>query len=85
MYITLKRDWKVIDASGESPVDTIVPPGRHEVERIESPLKGRDTSQLPWLVLKGTKIGGAERFWRNHVDHKPTNHQDMTFEIVIEE
>ena len=52
-----------------------IPIGRHEMERIPSP-HGLDCN---WLVLKGTKIGGAEGFWRQWQNY------DDDFEIVIEE
>lgn len=35
---------------------------------------------LPWLVLKGTKLGAAEGFWRQWIGREYDD-----FEVVIEE
>jgi len=80
MFLILKRAWTVdeIDANG-CPGTYTIPIGRHEVERIESPIGEKDT---PWLVLKGreTKIGKAEEFWRQWKEFKWGDYQ-----VVIEE
>lgn len=59
MFIVLKKSWDVRDGSGQNKRG-IIPEGKHEVERIPSPIGG-DSS---WLVLKGTLIGLAESAWR---------------------
>lgn len=64
MYMTLKRKWEAFDGSKErsDPTrKTSIPAGRHEIERIPCPYP--DT-KANWLVLKGTKIGGSEGWWR---------------------
>lgn len=63
MFIILKRDWHVQDAS--SPAGTgLIPAGKHEVERIVIPARGN----VPWLVLRGTRIGAAEAYWLDQKD-----------------
>lgn len=78
MFLVLKRTWEAIDASKETGEErkTPIPPGRHEVERIDNPLG----HNAPWLVLKGTLIGAAEGFWR---DWNGPNWDE--FEVVVEE
>lgn len=61
MFMTLKKDRSAIDARGGTPKTTKIPMGRHEVRRIRNPLGGES---CPWLVLKGTFIGGPEESWR---------------------
>ncbi|MBI4779068.1 hypothetical protein HY797_01280 [Candidatus Falkowbacteria bacterium] len=85
MFATLKKDWKFID--GETMGTVVVPSGRHEIERIPSP------SGYPcdWLVLKGTKIGSVEAFWRDWVKGDDNSNPGSSnpgwdeFEIIIEE
>lgn len=61
MSITLKWECDVLNASnGEKNKTAIIPPGRHEIQRIPNPYG----YPSPWLVLKGTLIGAAEDFWR---------------------
>lgn len=64
MFMTLKRQWEALDGSKErsDPMrKTSIPAGRHEIERIPCPQLNVTAN---WFVLKGTKIGGAEAFWR---------------------
>ena len=76
MFLILKREWEALDASGEKRSSSPVSPGRHEVEIIKSPYGGPDN----WLVLKGTKIGGPEKYWRGWKG------KDWgKFEVIIEE
>ena len=65
MYLVLKRDWDALDGDSDDRNNhVVIPIGRHEVERIENP----HGYTAPWLVLKGTKIGGTEGFWRQFED-----------------
>lgn len=61
MFATTKRIWELIDASSGKPVAYKLPAGRHELERVPCPL-GHNCN---WLVLKGTKIGMSENFWKD--------------------
>ena len=70
MFATLKKDREMIN--GDNGEDTVVSAGRHEIERINNPL---GHNNAPWLVLKGTRIGQAEKAWRQSEDG----------EIIIEE
>jgi len=76
MILVSKRNWEVHDGSKASGNDdAIVPPGRHEIERVPNPFG----FEAPWLVLKGTLIGATEGFWRQWTDYSDD------FQIVIEE
>jgi hypothetical protein len=91
MFMTLKRAWDTLDATSGEAVQTTIPAGRHEIERIKCPV-GHDCN---WLVLKGTLIGGSEGSWRqwiNGSDCYGENHPKAgqpidwkEFEVVIEE
>lgn len=59
MQMILKRDWQALDGS-ESDKIAVIPAGCHEVERVPNPFGHR----APWLVLRGTLIGGSEGSWR---------------------
>lgn len=61
MFLTLSIPWQFIDADHGFPHTRLVPPGRYEVERITNPF---GYTAEPWIVLKDTKIGGSESFWR---------------------
>ncbi len=61
MSLNLEIPWQCIDASTGVPRTHTLLPGKYEVERIPNPF-GYTTQ--PWIVLKGTKIGGSESFWR---------------------
>ena len=65
MYLVLKRDWEALDASKPEVGDrqAVIPRGRHEIERVPNPYAAKGFL-APWLVLKGTLIGGTEGFWR---------------------
>lgn len=78
MFLTLKRSWTVseVDELGHQVPHTI-PIGRHAIERIESPLGEKG---VKWLVLKDTKIGAKEEFWRQWESFKWGDYQ-----VVIEE
>ncbi len=57
MFLVLKQDWDVLDATKEKGSrKTTILAGRHEIERIANPC-GHDAV---WLVLKGTLIGATE-------------------------
>ena len=76
MFMTLKREWEALDASGGLTKHTKIPAGRHEIEKITNPL-GHPNSF--WFVLKGTLIGGSQGSWRQW-----ENRQDE-YGVVIEE
>ncbi len=61
MQLLLKRQWEVLDASSGKAQLAFVGPGIFEVERIPNPCG----YEAYWLVLKGTKIGATEGFWRD--------------------
>jgi hypothetical protein len=94
MYLILKRDWEVIDASKVLDDDrrAVIKAGRYEVERIPNPLGHKGTF---WLVLKGTLIGATEGWWRDWGRRTPVTkegHPNLgkpidlgEFEIVIED
>jgi hypothetical protein len=65
MFISLSIPWVFIDATPPMPRPHIVAPGEYEIERIPNPLGYTDH---PWLVLKGTMIGGTENFWQQWLD-----------------
>ena len=61
--MTVKREWELIDAGDgdrKRAAEHTLPPGTHNMERIRNPL-GYDGC---WLVLKGTRLGASEGFWR---------------------
>lgn len=65
MFIILKRDWVVLDMTRTDPPPFLRPyftilVGRYEVARIEPPIPKADW----FIVLKGTKYGCAEIYWR---------------------
>ena len=87
--MTLKCDREAIDATGQKKnphLKTIIPKGRHEVERIPNPF-GHPNST--WLVLKGTRIGASEgswRQWQNGVLNDRCEPVDWgELEVIIEE
>lgn len=59
MIMRLYRDWPAHDGSGSQAREVTIPAGEHEVEEIPNPYGYAGT----WLVLKGTKIGGARVAW----------------------
>ena len=70
MILILRESWYALDASKEDTLEgrlVTIPPGRHEVERIDSPSGDPGT---PWIVLVGTLIGAAEDSWRRWEDPK---------------
>ena len=71
MTMTLKKEWQVADASQPSYVPANIPAGTHEVERVPNPYG----NEGDWLVLKGTKIGAKEEFWRKHSAFAWDEHQ----------
>jgi len=77
MFVTTKKPWNLIDA-GQLPSkrNITLPPGRYEVEKVPNPLGHTG----PWLVLKGTKIGMAEKAWRCFGEERFWDSQ-----IIIEE
>ena len=64
MTLILSRAFDVLECSElrllRQPNITVLA-GRHEVERIPNPYPRGETD---FIVLKGTKIGAAEQFWR---------------------
>jgi hypothetical protein len=93
MKMILKRNWHALDGSKPSGENyTVIPEGKHEVERIANPYG----FSCFWLVLKGTKVGASEGSWRQWVNDGSlvTNPKNPRFgkpidwgkfEIVIEE
>ncbi|MDO8594857.1 MAG: hypothetical protein Q7R93_05110 [bacterium] len=88
MHLIVKRQWEVLDGSEPRTAPnrlTKIPPGRYEIERIPNPYG----HEAPWLVLKGTKIGGTEgswRQWENKPGKEDTKPSDWgEFEVVIED
>lgn len=92
MKMILKRDWLLTDASSGKAVNTTLPSGTHEVERIPNPFGSPND---PWLVLVGTKKGATEislMKWENGkiIDNPGSpSHGELTdwgeFEIIIED
>jgi len=92
IHLVLKREWTLTDLNNDQAAATKIGPGRFEVERIPNPFGHQNAD---WLVLKGTKIGCAETYWRDwspgqtldnpgHANHdKVIDWKD--FEVVIEE
>jgi hypothetical protein len=84
--MTLLRDWEAVDATKPKEVDartvyTTISKGVHEIERIHNP---SINNGIPWLVLKGTKIGGSEFAWRQWAPGQTCNdpkHPDFGKEI----
>jgi len=64
----------MIDASNKCSVP--VSPGNYELERVLDPLMG---GKDPWLVIKGTKIGFSEGWWRSH-SHPSWGNQQIVIE-----
>lgn len=78
MFMTLKRAWTVFEVDEEGiKRNYTIPIGRHAIERIKSPL---GESGVWWLVLKGTKKGNKEEWWRQWGSFDEGDHQ-----VVIEE
>lgn len=65
MFLTLRIPWRLIDGSSLEPRIHVVDAGRYEVERIPNPF---GFTNHPWIVLKGTSIGGPEAFWADWRD-----------------
>jgi hypothetical protein len=92
MFVRTKTVWKLVDGSKPGTAYFNLQPGRHELERIPNP---RIKNGVPWLVLKGTKIGWAECAWKQWKNNEPYEDPDnpgvtlftdwKEFEIVIEE
>jgi len=61
MHLTLHMSWLAVDASTPTGETVRISSGTHEVERIKNPIV---PDGEPWIVLKGTKIGASETFWR---------------------
>ena len=79
MILVLRESWYALDGSKESMEEgrlVTIPPGRHEVERIDNPSGDPDT---PWIVLAGTFIGATEASWRRWEDPK-WNDSQVTIE-----
>ena len=77
MFVTIKKSLSLVDSSKlPSKRNVMLTPGRHEVERVTNPLGHTG----PWLVLKGTKIGMAEKAWRCFGEERFWDSQ-----IIIEE
>lgn len=77
IVLTLHIPWKMVDA-GSTMLDSVtIPSGRYAAERINNPLHASGT---PWLVIKGTKIGANECFFRR-MDEKNFD----SFRISVEE
>lgn len=78
MFLTVKRDWQVPDGSKPkgSGERAVIPAGRHEIERVPNPF-GHDA---PFLVLKGTLIGGTEGSWRQW-----EGAENGEFQVIIED
>jgi hypothetical protein len=70
MTAELHASWELIDGSTPDKTKVEVKPGVYDLERIPNPY-GHDAA---WLVLKGTKIGGAEGWWRDWTGG-PIEHQ----------
>jgi len=63
MYLFLKESIRANDGTqlvGKNPKRVTIPVGRFKMERVPNPLGFK----APWLVIKGTKIGAAEVFFR---------------------
>ena len=71
IFIRLKRAWSVIDFS-EHGKQLDISAGRYEVERIQNPRY----PEVHCLVLKGTTIGGSEKFWYQWTNGLPTDNPD---------
>lgn len=92
MFATTKTQRKLCDGSKPGTAYFNLQPGRHELERVPNP---KIKNGALWLVLKGTKIGMAEKAWRqwtngviiDDLSHpnfgKPADWGD--FEIIIED
>ncbi len=61
MFITLRMKWIVIDGSTSNMRSVALPPGQYAIERIDNPY---GFTNSPWLVLRGTKVGANEEYWR---------------------
>ncbi len=59
LVMVTKRDFTVqnADTGGEAMIFA----GTHAVERIPNP---RSTNGISWIVMKGTRIGMPEDYWR---------------------
>lgn len=92
MIAITKKAWDILDATNPLDVKTYnLPPGKYKLQRIKCPIG----HNCHWLVLKDTKIGASEGWWRQwkngdladnpaHSNYgKPINWGK--FEIVIEE
>ena len=80
MYLILARNWEVIDAKDPKRLKRIIiPAGRHETERIKSPLGLSST----WIVLKGKKIGAPAGFWRQWSSHRWKDYQVIIREVIF--
>lgn len=84
--VTTKIDWELVDATdGTSTKHKTIPAGTYELERIPNPLG----LKIPWLVLKGTKIGKGEKAWKGWIngalndDGNPIDWKE--YEIVLYE
>jgi len=76
LFLVLRRSWEALTADDQGQTTkTIIPACRHEVERIPNPACHGGF----WLVLKGTKTGGGERYWRQWEDY------DDEWRVTIEE
>jgi len=65
MYITLKNELCVLDGTQEHKTARM-PAGKHELVEIQNPYGHQET----WLVVKGTMIGAAKRWWKQLFDNK---------------
>lgn len=65
MQLTLNMSWLAIDASKPNTPSVRIPAGKHAVERIPNPFI---PDGEPWLVLRGTKIGASEAYWKSWLD-----------------
>lgn len=78
MFLTCRISWYVPDRS--TGLTGIIPPGRHEVERVHFP-----GTKEPWIVLKGSSIGAVESFFRQYGGLRYDNFENGQFKITIEE
>ena len=67
LFIVLHKEWKLNNASNPTDIrEKMIPPGKHEVERIPNPLGVKGAF---WLVLAGTRTGAGENFLRGFESH----------------
>lgn len=67
MRLTLRSPWQFIDASTGEPAVRRIEPGEYNVDRVQNPFGFTDH---PWIVIRGTTIGGPEKLWRDWTNSK---------------